>query len=160
MKFSRLLTTATALSLAAASFSTSAGTQTATMNVLAAVVPKCTIATIADLDFGTYVQESGNIDASTNIGVTCPAATAYTVALSGLTSGRTMANGGSLLTYNLYSDVARSTVWGSVAPDLVSDVGTGLSVLHPVYGRIVDSPANRLIPAGAYTGVVTVTVAY
>ena len=162
MKFSRLLSTAAVVSMAVASFSTSAGTQTSTMNVLASVVPKCTIAAIGDMDFGTYVQESGAVDTTTQIGVTCPLATAYVISLGGLVGGnRSIANGANNLAYNIFSDAGRTAVWGStVGVDTVAGTGDGTNINHPVFGRVFDNAANRLIPPGAYTGVVTVTVTY
>lgn len=162
MKFSHILSGAAAIALAVASIGVQAGLQTSTMNVLANVVPKCTIDPITDLNFGTYVQESGNVDATTSISVTCPTGTAYTIALGGLQgTQRFMASGPDNLEYQLYSNAGRTVTWGStIGTDTVAGIGTGAAIPTTVYGRVLDNAANRLIPAGAYNSVVTVTVAY
>ena len=170
MKFASLKVLAAASLLATFAASVSAGTATSTMAVSAVVVPKCTIDSVTAMPFGTYVQESGNIDQAAAINLTCPVGTNYTIGIDGLDAGnaRNMtflnAQGTHLLEYNLYRDAARTEVWGPIAGPVGTFVqtgsGTASSVAIPVYGRIVDSAANRVVPAGTYNSVVTVTINY
>ena len=84
--------------------------------------------------------------------------------VGGTTTGATvnqrkMASGATnTLNYQLYSDAARSTIWGNTTgTDTVTGVGTGLAQSLTVYGSI---PAAQASPAGDYQDVITVTVFY
>jgi len=69
-----------------------------------------------------------------------------------------MASGTNVLNYQLYSDSARSTIWGNtVGTDTVTGSGTGLALDHTVYGSI---PAAQVVPAGSYQDTITVTISY
>jgi spore coat protein U-like protein len=162
MKFFRIQTTVAAIALAAASFGASAGQQTSTFNVTASVVPKCTVTSPTNMAFGTYVQESGPVTSSTTIDVTCPNTTPYNVGLSGLVGAvRNMSNGTDILEYNLCSDNTYTTLWGAtIGTDTVAGTGTGVVQPISIYGRVPDNAANRLVPAGNYQSVITVTVSY
>jgi spore coat protein U-like protein len=91
---------------------------------------------------------------------------AYTVGLSaGSTAGATvsqrlMANGAETMRYNLYTDAARSAIWGNASPALVPGTGSGLGSNAPltVYGRVAAGQAG--LAAGNYQDSVTVTVTY
>jgi spore coat protein U-like protein len=62
------------------------------------------------------------------------------------------------LNYALYSDATRLANWGETdGVDTVDFAGTGLAVDHTVYGRIA---AQQVVPAGAYSDTITVTVSY
>ena len=67
------------------------------------------------------------------------------------------------MNYNLYTDAARSTVWGNsaVAPTWVSGTGAGMQapqVLN-VYGRVASGQSTLAV--GTYTeATITVTVTY
>lgn len=170
MKFASLKVFAAASLLATFAASVSAGTATSTMAVSAVVVPKCTIDSVSAMPFGTYVQESGNIDQQAAINLTCPVGTNYTIGIDGLTLSNTRnmtfvnASGTNLLEYNLFRDAARTEIWGPIGGPVGTFVqtgtGTAASVAIPVFGRIVDNAANRVVPAGTYNSVVTVTITY
>jgi spore coat protein U-like protein len=88
----------------------------------------------------------------------------YNVGLdAGTSSGATinarkMASGANSLNYQLYSDAARSTIWGNTTgTDTVTGSGTGLAVDHTVFGAV---PAAQLVPAGDYADTITVRVYY
>jgi spore coat protein U-like protein len=62
------------------------------------------------------------------------------------------------VTYSLYSDSGRATVWGNtVGTNTVAGTGNGASQSYTVYGR---APAQTTPAAGTYTDTVTVTVTY
>lgn len=69
---------------------------------------------------------------------------------------------GTPLGYNLYTDNARTAVWGlnSVADNYnitASVLGTTVTRNYTVYGRI---PAGQYVAPGPYTSTITVTVTY
>ena len=141
------------------------------MSVSAVVVPKCTIDSVSAMVFGTYVQESGDIDSAAAINLTCPVGTNYTIGIDGLVGAGNVRNltftdvaGPHLLEYNLFRDAGRTQIWGPIGGPAGTSVqtgsGTAASVAIPVFGRVVDNAANRLVPAGTYNAVVTVTITY
>ena len=143
-----------------------AATATTTFQVTANVATQCTVSA-ADLNFGTVDPLGGNVDQTTTVTVRCTKNTAYTVGLNaGTTSGATlaqrlMANGSDTMNYNLYTDAARSTVWGNsaAAPTWVSGSGAGMGTpqVLTVYGRV----ASQTTPSpGTYNDSVIVTVTY
>jgi spore coat protein U-like protein len=75
-----------------------------------------------------------------------------------------MLNGGSILSYNLYTSAAHTTVWGDGSGS-TADVSSSLNWLqignasfnYPVYGVI---PAGQDRAAGAFIDTITVTVNY
>ena len=70
---------------------------------------------------------------------------------------RAMSAGAHGMNYQLYSDAARTTVWGTTGGDLVNATGTGVQVDHTVYGRVA---ASQNVAVGSYTDTVNVTVTY
>lgn len=65
------------------------------------------------------------------------------------------------LGYNLYTNAARTTVWGNgtTGANITRSIPAGIltSESVPVYGRI---PAGQGVPSGAYLDTVTVTIIY
>jgi spore coat protein U-like protein len=139
----------------------------------------CTVAA-TPLAFGSYSPLSASpVDSTATISVTCTAITIlfivtldvdYTISLSkggaGSYSPRKLSLLANTLNYNLYTDNARSIIWGDgtggTSTKSGSMHGTGLlfsSVTdnHTVYGRL---PGSQNISAGAYTDLITVTVNY
>ena len=166
MRISALL----AASLATLGFVQIAGADaTANLNVSATVASSCTI-TGGTLAFGTYNTVSGAaVDSTAALHVACTSGTETTVMLGqganaagGSTTSapaRQMSDGtGNLLGYALFSDSARSTVWGDTT--LTGNPYTALtsgSATQTVYGRVI---ANQDVPAGAYTDTVLATIAF
>lgn len=136
-----------------------AATTTATMAVTATVVASCSISAAA-LAFGNYT--SAAVDAVATISVTCSTGTTYDIELdAGTASGattatRAMQNGSNTLSYNIYSNSGRSTVWG-LTTDKVSGTGTGSAQSLSAYGRI---PAGQSVAAGSYSDTITATITY
>lgn len=144
--------------------STLAATETTTFQVTATVADSC-IVTAGDLNFGSY-DPASILDGFSNITATCTAQTPYTIGLdAGLNAGGTTARrmkgddaDTTLLSYDLYSDATRTTIWGATAGTTVAQsVLTGGALHYTVYGRI---PASQYVPAANYVDTVTVTVTY
>lgn len=146
---------------AAATAALSADTATATMAVSATVANNCTITT-NPIAFGGYdpivSHATSPLDAAGAVTLTCTKGAVTTV---GLDTGanadagtRRLAAGSSFLTYELYQDASRSTVWGSSGAALYNS-GTAPSKdarTFQVHGRL---SAGQDVPAGAYTDTVT-----
>jgi spore coat protein U-like protein len=128
------------------------------------------------IGFGTYnVFAAGPMTSTTTVSVTCTllsgAATTvnYDIALSpGLSNTfvqRTMKNGANALGYNLYSNSARTTVWGDGtggAPTVSGSFKLKASARTltdnvTAYGSV---PALQDVAVGAYSDSITVTVSY
>lgn len=141
-----------------------AATDTDTFQVTATVVASCDV-DAADLGFGNYDPVSATPqDATGSMVVRCTNGTGYTIAMNaGAGSGATVASrhmtsGGNALTYSLYRDAARNTVWGeNTGVNTVAGTGNGAAQNLTIYARI---PAQQTAPAGAYTDTVTVTLTY
>ncbi len=143
-----------------------AATTSTTLNVSATVTSNCTVSSSA-LAFGNVDPLSGSdVDSSGGITVTCTNGTAWSAA-AGVGGGtgasfadRFMNSGGNLLAYNLYTDAARSSVWGdgTGSTATISDTGSGVAQAVTVYGRVASGQAT--VPPGAYADTVSVTVTY
>ncbi|HEX2831229.1 MAG TPA: spore coat U domain-containing protein [Burkholderiales bacterium] len=141
-----------------------AATATTTFTVSGTVVPTCTMSAAA-LNFGTAIPNPINapIDVTSTVTATCSAGAPYTIAMSvgtgaGATySGRSMTAGGNGLTYNLYNDAGRTSIWGdgTGGSNLSRGSGTGAATVHTVYGRI---RSGQSVPTGTYTDAITVTI--
>lgn len=144
----------------------SAGTASSNLSVNATVTANCTISTSA-LNFGSVDTLSASpVDGSGGITVTCTNGTGWTAAADvGIGSGasfvsRRMSQGLNLLSYNLYTNAARTDVWGdgSGTTFTIANTGTGAAQAVSIYGRI---PAGQIsVPAGGYADTVSVTVTY
>ena len=140
-----------------------AGSSTTNLNISATVTDNCSIST-ADLAFGAYdpivTNASSPKDSTGTVSITC---TTGAVTNVGLDTGanasggtRRMKAGSSYITYEIYQDVGRTTVWGTGANK--NDTGTAPN-FNPrsftAYGRIT---AGQDVPAGSYTDTVVATV--
>lgn len=147
---------------------TFAGSASTSLAVSATVATNCTITTSA-VNFGTYdpvvVNASAPLDGTGTVTVACTKGTNATIGLgaganSAQASGTTRAMAGpsgNYLSYELYQDSGRTTVW--------TDSGTGLRSTgaapnkaprdFTVYGRV---PGGQDVEAGSYNDTVTATV--
>lgn len=132
----------------------------------------CTVAA-TNVAFGAYNRLSPTpLDAAGNIQVTCSGLAGllinYQIQLSpggsGSYSPRAMVSGPGSLAYNLYTNAARTSIWGNGSGGTVTvNDGVLLQLLspivrnYPLYGRV---PASQNVPAGAYSDTITVTVIY
>lgn len=144
-----------------------AATATSSLSSTATVTSNCDVSTTA-VGFGSVNVISGaNVDATGGLSVTCTSGTAWS-ADAGVGAGtgatmavRKMANGANLLNYVLYTDTARTTVWGNAADATtlkISGTGTGSAQANTIYARVPSGQTS--LPAGAYSDTVTVTVTY
>ena len=149
-------------SAAVAVFSGSAlaGTATSTLSVRVVVQPTCTVDG-ATLDFGSYTSgQPTDLNAFAQIAYNnCPAGQLrfqLDGGANGTTTARKMSNGsGSLLSYKMFRDSARTQNFGQTTEArLVTLAAVGSGVVG-VYGRI---PAAQAVPAGTYTDTVVVTM--
>jgi spore coat protein U-like protein len=149
-----------------------AGTATSNLGVSASVAANCTIAT-DPVAFGAYDPVSANAAAALNgtgtVTVACTSGSASTATLgqganadTGSTDAvplRRMkeASTTNYLSYALYQDSARTTVWGNTAGTGVAHTGTGSATAITVYGAVA---ANQNVPAGSYSDIVVATVSF
>lgn len=130
----------------------------------------CEVST-SGVAFGSY-DSIGNQerDTSATIAVTCSGTTgdavSYTISLgtgAGSYSNRNMSAGGTVLTYNLYTDISRTQVWGdgngtAVVADSYTLSASPTTRYYTVYGRIPQGQTQAT--AGSYSDSLVVTVVY
>lgn len=131
-----------------------------------ALAVTCAITSTGSVSFGSYNSLNGvPTDSVGNIVVDCDKEPKDAVATissgnSGTSLQRKMANGGSFLNYNLYTNSSRTTVWGN------GSSGTGVVTFGvkpqshyvlPIYGRI---PPLQNVPKGSYSDVLLVTITF
>lgn len=138
-----------------------AATATTTLAVSATVVNSCSI-TVGNLLFGNY--STADVTGQSTITLTCTNGATYTIAadkgVNGTLAQRIMKSGTNSLNYNLYTDSARTIIWGDGTSSTVTiaGTGTGTSQTINVYGKI---PAGQnTVKAGSYTDTVNVTISY
>ena len=143
-----------------------ADTAGSTLSVSATVTANCTVSTSA-LAFGNVDTLSGaNVDGTGSLSVTCTngtawAASAGTGAGSGASFvGRRMTAGPDWLSYNLFTNASRTTVWGDGTGSTATITGTGSGSAQAVtiYGRVNSGQTSA--PAGNYADTVAVTITY
>jgi len=131
----------------------------ASFSVSASIAANCLLET-ADLDFGTAGIIGSDIDADTDIDITCTPGTGYDIAIDGGGAGdpdhREMRSGSDTVGYGLYSDTARHDHWGTSPASTVSGSGSGRQQQLGVYGRI---PPQHAV-SGHYADTVVVTITY
>ena len=137
------------------------------LGVNATVSANCSVST-TPVAFGTVDATSGQaVQGTGSISVTCTNGTAWTASAdAGAGSGadlvtRRMADGANLLDYSLYTDSARTQLWGDGIEGvtaLFSDTGSGVAQIKTVYGLIQGGQTGA--PAGEYVDTVQVTVTY
>ena len=142
-----------------------AATASTNLSVSATVINNCLITTSA-LAFGSYdpvvANSAADLDGTGVVSVACTKGVAPTIAL-GLGSNasgstRRMTDGsGHFLTYELYKETGRVTVWGAAGGALLSTSAAPSKDARDftVYGRVT---AGQDATAGSYTDTVVATV--
>ncbi|WP_395673878.1 spore coat U domain-containing protein [Inquilinus sp.] len=173
-----------AAALAVAGFPTVADAATATGNlqVKITITKECQVnagsggtgAGDAVLDFGSKGILNANVDGQTavsgtgSIQVQCTNGTSYQIGLNagtnpsapGDVNTRRMKNGTEFVSYQLYQDSARTTVWGNTTGaggNVVTKTADGTVQSTQVFGRV---PPQTTPTAAVYTDTVTITVTY
>ena len=126
----------------------------------------CTISTTA-VSFGAYdVFGASPTDSTGTLTYRCSGnAKNLVITLSKGASAtfnpRTMTNGTDTMSYNLYKDAARSTIWGDGTGGSQNyqpaNPSNNTNYVVTIYGRI---PASQDVSAGSYTDTITATVNY
>jgi spore coat protein U-like protein len=160
--FLRTLLAAATLAFLAAAAPAAAQSATATFQVSASVAKNCTIAA-TPVAFGAYdpvaANDTADATATGTVTVRCTRGTAYSVALengANFSAGRRMQLGatGQYLSYELYSDAARTAVWNASAP-AAGTAPSRAAIPLTVYGRV---PGGQDVPEGAYLDTVVATI--
>lgn len=119
------------------------------------------IITALPVTFGVYQPFSAKpVDGNGSIAIRCHAFGPYSIAINSSVTGRHMSRAGSQLSYQLYIDAARRTVWGdgTGGSAIVSGFCTGsCNNDHAVYGRI---PPRQSVTPGTYMDSITVMVVF
>ncbi len=170
----KLLGAVALLALVSTTESFAQGT-TQNLNVTAEVPSVCIIdvptsAIVLAFDLSGLATAGGPFDSSVLIAWRCSVNTPLTVEISDGTSSNALARtmltgGGDPLAYNLYTDIARSTIWdegsGAAGTGVVTDSGRGMNVpwTSEVFGRVTLLAAQSALP-GIYSDDVTVTLVF
>jgi spore coat protein U-like protein len=142
-----------------------AATATGPLLVTAKVEATCVVGT-STLAFGNVTSAAiaaGNVDATGTVSVNCTFGSPYTVALdAGTGTGATVAirkmmSGANTLSYTIFSDAGRTTIWGTATGATFASTGTGAAQSLTAYGRILTAPTAA---AATYSDTVNVTVSY
>jgi len=147
-----------------------AGSASTSLSVTASVSNNCTISTAA-LAFGAYdpivTNASTALDGTGTVTIACTKGASTTIGLdtgthSGNASGttRAMSDGAgspSYLSYEIYQDSSRSTLWANSGGGLFTPAAAPSRAArsYTAYGRV---PAGQDTPAGSFTDSVTATV--
>ena len=137
----------------------------ANLNVSATVSANCTITT-TPVVFGTYdpvvTHAAANLDAQGTVSIACTKGATANIGLDSggnpLGAARQMSDGGgNLLGYQLYSNGARTVVWGNAAPNWVTPPAAPSKAVRAfdIFGRV---PSGQDVPSGGYADVVVATV--
>jgi len=157
---------AAVLGLVAGAASLGATSATANLAASSSVANNCTISTAA-LAFGAYdpvvANASANLDGSGTVSIACTKGATATIDLdlgaNATGSTRRLSDGAatpSYLTYEIYANAGRSTVWGSGANGLAPAAAPSKTARNfTAYGRV---PSNQDVPAGSYSDTIVATV--
>jgi spore coat protein U-like protein len=168
---------ASAILIAAASATPAApamaATATGDLSVSATVPVTCSVSVPDALAFGTYDPlvanaELGNdLYASTSVSVTCSSGASATITLgqganpdpdsSDVFPFRRLKNGSNYISYALFQNSSRTTIWANTSGTGVGVTGNGSAQTLTIYGEI--SAAQTASP-GSYTDTVTATITY
>lgn len=128
---------------------------TATFTVSASVPGACSfVAAPTNMAFGVY--SGAALNAQSDMSILCTNGTAVKIfATPGVRQMAATPANGSALTYQLFSDATRATVFPSTYAAGFSLTGTGSNQAFTIYGRI---PAGQTVNPGNYSQTVTLTI--
>src|SRR5712692_1498559 len=156
------------LSLATSAFAASVST-TNTNNITASVAPKCTIGAFA-IAFGAYDPFSATpLDQTGTVTINCTKGTSGVISLnlgvnaSGAVRRMQDAGGaGNYLTYEIYDDAGRTTVWNAVSTvTLGPSASKNTALTATAYGRVAAGQDPQTGAAGLnYQDTIVATVTF
>jgi len=151
-----VLAAVVAVALAITSGSVYAATATDTLTVSATVSDQCRVKSVTDINFGVYdpTEETTPTDADGDFTFKCTKDTGYDLYITG---ARSMTDGTNTISYELYTNSGRTTAWSTTSPGVTGTSASNADDTRGIYGRI--TPAQD-VPAGSYSGTVTITVEY
>jgi len=169
-KKTRLLAALSLIVIVASVNQAFAATTTTNLSVTAIVGATCNISTSA-VSFGSYDPLAANVTAPLNgtgaVGTTCSNGLTNTITLDqGLNAAtgstdaaplRQLRSSGNVLNYFLYSNSARTTVFGNTTGTGIGQTGTGQSASATVFGQI---PAGQNAAPGRNAETVVATVTF
>jgi len=151
-------------------------TVTATLDISATVPPNCVFGTNTNITFGAYdpidtnATSGSDLTDSGEIKYTCTYGISPYITLNqGNNPGTNSSNESpkrrlkkgsenAYLSYNIYTDVDRTTVWGNTGTTGTSGTGNGIEQTVTLYGKIAK---GQNVPVGTgYTDTVTATISY
>ena len=128
------------------------------LGAAAAGAANCVLAAVGVV-FGNYGTLSNTaLDGTGVVTVTCLLTDSYTITLSsgnGTLLQREMLSGTNVLNYNLYTDTARTLIWGDGTSGTSIVSGSGTLATYSIYGLI---PGGQNVPAGIYSDSLVVTL--
>jgi spore coat protein U-like protein len=144
-----------------------AGSAAADLAVSGTVANNCLIATTG-LNFSAYdpivTNKTLALDvAAGKVTITCTQGTVATIGLGiglnapGTATTRAMIAGGNKLSYEIYQETGRTTVWTNTGAGLITTLAApdALARDYITYGRV---PAGQAVPSGEYMDTVVATV--
>jgi spore coat protein U-like protein len=170
-KKTRLLTALSLVVIVAFVNQAFVATTTANLSVTAIVGATCNISTSA-VSFGSYDPLVANLTSPLNatgaVGTTCSNGLTNTITLDqgvNAATGSTDAiplrqlrsSGSNVISYFLYSNSPRTTIFGNTTGTGVGQTGTGQAASATVYGQI---PAGQNAAPGSYADTVVATVTF
>ncbi len=140
-------------------FASVAAAQTdVTMNlgVSANVVASCRMSSVSNVGFGTYdpTDSNNDDDGAGSMTFRCVKATAYKTFITGT---REMSGTTDTLTFELYTDAGRTTVFPSDNSGSSTNATSNAPVTANIYGRI---PALQDVGVDSYSATLVATVEY
>lgn len=145
-----------------ASLTTSNGTFPFTAS--ATVVNNCLISA-TNVSFGSAGVLKSSLSATGSISARCTNGDAFRISLNGGSSGNVAARtlqrqgGGGTVSYQLYTDSARSIPWGdgTAGTSMMTGTGSGNAQAISVYGQV---PAQATPAPGSYSDTITATIVF
>jgi spore coat protein U-like protein len=138
-----------------------AQTETGQLAVSATVLSGCALIG-GTLDFGTYISgQEADLDASGQFSfVNCSGTLTFELdgGIQGNVNNRKMSGPDATLAYQIYSDAARRTIWGTGGNAFILPLPAGANPSSgnlTVHGRI---PGGQAVPGGSYTDIVNITL--
>ena len=157
----KLMAVLVAIMIIASAGAVMAGSAATSFTAQTNAIAVCKITTSAStINFGDYdpTSSSNNDNGTGSFGFRCTKGTPYKVYIT--PAARAMTSGGETLSFELYSDAGRTSVFPNTNADGISGSSTsnGTEIITNIYGRIM---AGQDVTAGnTFTQTLTATIDY